>query len=58
MPREWGRDPFYLYAQRTETKVMATLMRYDQIQYTNPQNTLKSHLAMGYFDLPTLKRLN
>jgi hypothetical protein len=25
---------------------------------TNPQNTLKSHLAMGYFDLPTLKRLN
>jgi hypothetical protein len=26
-----------------------------KIQYTNPQNTLKSHLAIGYFDLPTVK---
>jgi hypothetical protein len=26
-----------------------------KIQYTNPKKTFKSHLAVGYFDLPDVK---
>jgi hypothetical protein len=56
MPREWGRDPFYTFMPRERNEgygdVNAIMTK---IQYTNPQNTLKSHLAIGYFDLPDVK---
>ena len=28
-----------------------------KIQYTNPKKTFKSHLAVGYFDLPDVKNV-
>ena len=56
MPREWGRDPFYTFMARERNEgfgdVHAVMTK---IQYTNPKKTFKSHLAVGYFDLPDVK---
>lgn len=56
MPREWGRDPFYTFMPRERNEgfgdVDAVMTK---IQYTNPKKTFKSHLAVGYFDLPDVK---
>jgi hypothetical protein len=48
MPREWGRDPFTPLCQRTNEGYgdVNAMIKYNTY---NPQNTLKSHLAMGYF---------
>ena len=58
MPREWGRDPFYTFMPRERNEgfgdVNAVMAK---IQYTNPKKTFKSHLAVGYFDLPDLKNV-
>lgn len=58
MPREWGRDPFYTFMARERNEgfgdVHAVMTK---IQYTNPKKTLKSHLAVGYFDLPDVKNV-
>jgi hypothetical protein len=56
MPREWGRDPFYTFMPRERNEGFGDVDAImTKIQYTNPKKTFKSHLAVGYFDLPDVK---
>jgi hypothetical protein len=58
MPREWGRDPFYTFMPRERNEGFGDVdALMTKIQYTNPKKTLKSHLAVGYFDLPNVKNV-
>jgi len=57
MPREWGRDPFYTFMPRERNEGFSDVDAITtKIQYTNPKKTFKSHLAVGYFDLPDVKK--
>lgn len=61
MPREWGRDPFYTFMPRERNEGFGDVNALmTKIQYTNPKKTFKSHMAVGYFDLPDVTnfRLN
>lgn len=61
MPREWGRDPFYTFMPRERNEGLGDVNALmTKIQYTNLKKAFKSHLAVGYFDLPDVKnfRLN
>ncbi|MFV8342672.1 OprD family outer membrane porin [Flavobacterium sp. XS2P39] len=56
MPREWGRDPFYTFMPRERNEGLGDVNALmTKIQYTNPKKTFRSHLAVGYFDLPDVK---
>jgi hypothetical protein len=57
MPREWGRDPFYTFMPRERNEGFGDVDAImTKIQFTNPKKTFKSHLAVGYFDLPDVKK--
>jgi hypothetical protein len=57
MPREWGRDPFYTFMPRERNEGFGDVSAImTKVQYTNPKKTFKSHLAVGYFDLPDVKK--
>lgn len=56
MPREWGRDPFYTFMARERNEGLGDVHAVmTKIEYTNPKKIFKSHLAVGYFDLPDVK---
>jgi hypothetical protein len=56
MPREWGRDPFYTFMPRERNEGFGDVHAImTKVQYTSPTKTFKSHLAVGYFNLPDTK---
>ena len=59
LPREWGRDPFYTFLSRERNEGLANSNAYVlKIGYSIPKTTLKTTLALGYYDLPAVTDFN
>lgn len=61
MPREWGRDPFYTFMPRERNEGFGDVNAYvARVGYNIPERRIKTNVAFGYFDLPSVKnfRLN
>lgn len=59
LPREWGKDPFFVFLPRERTEgfgdVHAVMAKID---YKMPAFGLKTSLAAGYYGLPDVKNYN
>ncbi len=61
MPREWGRDPFYTFMPRERNEGAGNVHAANtNITYTSKNENLKSTLAYGYYQMPSVTdtRLN
>jgi hypothetical protein len=61
MPREWGRDPFYTFMARERNEGAGNVHAANSnITYTSKNQNLKSTLAYGYYQMPSVTdtRLN
>jgi hypothetical protein len=57
LPREWGRDPYYTFISRERNEGLADVHAVTfRVNYHEKKNRFKPSLAIGYYQLPDVKK--